>query len=64
VAPIPRASARIAGTEKRGARTKDHGYVFEVDPSAQEANVNKSPVPLKFLPADSLNTSMQSAGGS
>ena len=38
-------------TEARagGALTKDHGYVFEVDPSAQEANVNKSPVPLKFL---------------
>jgi len=38
-------------TEARagGALTKDHGYVFEVDPSAQEANLNKSPVPLKFL---------------
>lgn len=29
--------------------TLDHGYVFEVDPSSQEANKGKSPVPLKFL---------------
>src|SRR6188472_73197 len=38
-------------TEARagGALTKDHGYVFEVDPSAQEANLNRSLVPLKFL---------------
>lgn len=29
--------------------TLDHGYVFEVDPAGQEANVGKSPIPLKFL---------------
>jgi len=28
---------------------QDHGYVFEVDPTSQIANVGKSPVPLKFL---------------
>ena len=28
---------------------KDHGYVFEVDPTSQAANVGKSAVPLKFL---------------
>lgn len=28
---------------------KDHGYVFEVDPAGQAANVDKSPVPLPFL---------------
>jgi secreted PhoX family phosphatase len=27
----------------------DHGYVFEVDPSSQVANVGKAPVALKFL---------------
>ena len=39
-------------TERRkdtviGGRTlqKDHGYVFEVDPASQAANVDKSPVP-------------------
>ena len=38
-------------TEARagGALKLNHGYVFEVDPAAQEANLNKSPVPLKFL---------------
>ncbi len=38
-------------TEDRSGRVrqKDHGYVFEVDPSSQAANVGKSPVPLKFL---------------
>ena len=38
-------------TEQRkgGAFLKDHGYVFEVDPRSQEANLGKSPVPLKFL---------------
>ena len=38
-------------TEDRAGRVrqKDHGYVFEVDPSSQAANVGKSPVPLKFL---------------
>ncbi|GEO94123.1 alkaline phosphatase PhoX [Kocuria turfanensis] len=29
--------------------TKDHGYVFEVDPQSLEDNIDKSPVPLKFL---------------
>ncbi|MFI7495392.1 alkaline phosphatase PhoX [Kocuria sp. M4R2S49] len=29
--------------------TKDHGYVFEVDPESREANLGRSPVPLKFL---------------
>lgn len=28
---------------------KDHGYVFEVDPTSQAANADKSPVPLPFL---------------
>lgn len=32
-----------------GANTKDHGYVFEVDPASREANIGKSAVPLKFL---------------
>ena len=38
-------------TEARagGTLTKDHGYVFEVDPASQAANIGKSPVPLKFL---------------
>jgi secreted PhoX family phosphatase len=31
------------------ALTKNHGYVFEVDPESQTANLDKSPVPLKFL---------------
>lgn len=35
-----------AGT---GTNTKDHGYVFEVDPSSREANIGRSAVPLKFL---------------
>jgi len=35
-----------AGT---GTNTKDHGYVFEVDPTGREANLGKSAVPLKFL---------------
>ncbi|MCC5782843.1 Tat pathway signal sequence domain protein [Kocuria sp. CCUG 69068] len=35
-----------AGT---GTNTKDHGYVFEVDPTSREANLGKSAVPLKFL---------------
>jgi secreted PhoX family phosphatase len=29
--------------------TLDHGYVFEVDPASQAANVGKSGIPLKFL---------------
>ncbi len=38
-------------TEARagGTLTKDHGYVFEVDPASQAANVGRSPLPLKFL---------------
>ena len=38
-------------TEARagGALTKDHGYVFEVDPASQAANVGRAAVPLKFL---------------
>lgn len=38
-------------TEQRmgGRFTRNHGYVFEVDPTSQAANQDKSPVPLKFL---------------
>ena len=38
-------------TEARagGALTKDHGYVFEVDPTSQAANIGTAPLPLKFL---------------
>jgi secreted PhoX family phosphatase len=38
-------------TEARagGSLTKDHGYVFEVDPTSQAANIDRSPLPLKFL---------------
>jgi uncharacterized protein len=39
-------------TESRigsSGNTKDHGYVFEVDPASREANIGKSPVPLKFM---------------
>ena len=39
-------------TESRvgsAGNTKNHGYVFEVDPSSREANVGKSFVPLKFM---------------
>ncbi|HEX8486966.1 MAG TPA: alkaline phosphatase PhoX [Propionibacteriaceae bacterium] len=35
-----------AGT---GTNQRDHGYVFEVDPTSREANIDKSPVPLEFL---------------
>lgn len=36
--------------QRKGGRfLQDHGYVFEVDPVSQAANVGKSPVPLKFL---------------
>jgi uncharacterized protein len=35
-----------AGT---GKNTKDHGYVFEVDPASREANIGRSAIPLKFL---------------
>jgi len=38
-------------TEQRmgGRFLQNHGYVFEVDPTSQAANLDKSPVPLKFL---------------
>jgi secreted PhoX family phosphatase len=38
-------------TEARagGALQKNHGYVFEVDPTGQVANVGKSPTPLMYL---------------
>lgn len=32
-----------------GGYTKDHGYVFEVDPTSQAANLGKANIPLKFL---------------
>ena len=36
--------------QRKGGRfLQDHGYVFEVDPDSQEANVGSSPVPLTFL---------------
>lgn len=36
--------------QRRGGRfLQNHGYVFEVDPDSQEANVGKSPVALRFL---------------
>ena len=34
---------------KAGVFQQDHGYVFEVDPVSQQANLGNSPVPLKFL---------------
>lgn len=37
------------GRAGQGSRTKNHGYVFEVDPLSQDANVDRSPIPLKFL---------------
>jgi uncharacterized protein len=38
-------------TEQRagGVFQHDHGFVFEVDPVSQQANLGNSPVPLKFL---------------
>ncbi len=44
--PVPAVPAVPAVTVRM---LKDHGYVFEVDPTSQEANVNKSPIPLTFL---------------
>lgn len=42
-----------AGTHEDDGATytfeQDHGYVFEVDPSSQSANVGKANIPLKFL---------------
>ena len=36
--------------QRKGGRfLKDHGFVFEVDPTSQAANIDKSPVPLTFL---------------
>jgi secreted PhoX family phosphatase len=32
-----------------GTNTKDHGYVFEVDPAGRNANIGFSAIPLKFL---------------
>lgn len=32
-----------------GLLTKDHGYVFEVDPRSADANRDVSPIPLKFM---------------
>jgi len=37
------------GTAAQRELTKDHGYVFEVDPRSQQANLDKSPIPLRFL---------------
>lgn len=37
------------GRAGQGRRTKDHGYVFEVDPASRESNIGKSAVPLKFM---------------
>lgn len=39
-------------TEDRAGQSgyqKDHGYVFEVDPTSQAANTGKATIPLKFL---------------
>ena len=39
-------------TERRSGsmgNTKDHGYVFEVDPASREANLGTSAIPLKFM---------------
>lgn len=39
-------------TESRagqGTNTKNHGYVFEIDPQSRAANIGKSPVPLTFM---------------
>jgi len=39
-------------TEERAGSNglkQDHGYVFEVDPKSQRANVDTAPIPLKFL---------------
>jgi secreted PhoX family phosphatase len=33
----------------QGQRTKNHGYVFEVDPTSRESNIGKSAIPLKFM---------------
>jgi uncharacterized protein len=35
--------------EQNSALKEKHGYVFEVDPRSQAANLGKSPIPLKFL---------------
>lgn len=39
----------VDGRFEEVSLTKDHGYVFEVDPRSQGANRNRSPVPLKFM---------------
>jgi uncharacterized protein len=40
---------RINGVVTQVPLLKDHGYVFEVDPRSQEANINRAPIPLKFM---------------
>ena len=39
----------IDGKEVAVPLLKDHGYVFEVDPRSQEANIDQAPIPLTFL---------------
>lgn len=41
--------ARAGARGSRGTLTKDHGFVFEVDPKSQAANVGTAPVALRFL---------------
>jgi secreted PhoX family phosphatase len=41
--------ARAGSQGSYGRLTKDHGFVFEVDPTSQAANADRSPVPLRFL---------------
>ncbi len=42
---------RVAGEEPVAGRPleEDHGFVFEVDPRSQRANLGRSPIPLTFL---------------
>ena len=48
---VERRAGTVIATGTAGQRKleKDHGYVFEVDSRSQEANIDKSPIPLKFL---------------
>jgi uncharacterized protein len=39
----------VNGERVRLPLLKNHGYVFEVDPRSQEANLDRAPIPLKFL---------------
>lgn len=41
--------ARAGSQGSYGIHTKDHGFVFEVDPSSQAANVDRAPIALTFL---------------